>query len=106
MTSLGVPFVDGPVHMAGQKRSCSGGSFVVPVEPDAATRENLQQQIGRIIEDMMRDDMGHSVWDMSEKALQRLADRLLSFTLGGERYLCLNMASRLECLTAKVNNQR
>lgn len=66
-----------------------------PLDQDAGARENFQKQVGGMIKDIMEDGMGGFVRDVAEKTLQRLADQLLSFTLRGERYLCLNIVSHL-----------
>lgn len=71
--------------------SCPNGTCIDPLDADSEARYNFERRVGGIFEDVLEEEIGQIIQNMSHKALRRLTDQLLSFTLRGERYLCLNI---------------
>lgn len=57
---------------------------------DAWARKKFEARIGGIIKDLLAAEMEDFIKDVSGRALDSLTDELLSLTLNGEEYLCLN----------------
>lgn len=61
------------------------------LDQDAEALAEFQQKVGSVVRDMMEQEIKKFVDDMSQQAMGQLTDQLLSFSLMGQRYLCLNM---------------
>lgn len=79
------------LHAPGTKRQCSGAACVGTFNEDPDARADFRQKVGGVVKDMMEQEIKKFVDNMSETAMGQLTDQLLSFTLMGQRYLCLNI---------------
>lgn len=82
---------DDELHIGGRKRQCSGDACVGFFDEDPEARADFQQKVGSVVKEMMEQEIRKFVENMSETAMGHLTDQLLSFTLMGQRYLCLNI---------------
>lgn len=80
------------LHAAGPKRQNPGAAARVGfLDEDPEAMAGFQQKVGRVVRDMMEHEIKKFVDNMSDSAMGQLTDQLLSFTLMGQRYLCLNI---------------
>lgn len=76
-------------HASETKRQTAASVGFFDEDPEA--RAGFQQKVGRVVKEMMEEEIRKFVDNMSETAMGHLTDQLLSFTLVGQRYLCLNI---------------
>lgn len=76
-----------------QTNLCPSGTCIDPLDQDSDARYDFERRVGGIVRDVLEEEIGQIIQNMSHQALRRLTDQLLSFTLRGERYLCLNIVS-------------
>lgn len=81
--------------------ACAGDHSIChdPENQDRAARRNFEERIGGIIKELLAVEIEHFVTNVSGRALTTLTDELLSFSMRGELYLCLNVVSACPCLT-------
>lgn len=59
-------------------------------EDDFHARKEFEDRIGRIFQEMLAVELENFVKTVSRKALARLGNELLAFTMQGQQFLCLN----------------
>lgn len=60
----------------------------VPHQPQLG---EFEEEITGVVHSVLKQEMDNLVREIADKALRRINDRMLSFTMCGERYLCLNV---------------
>lgn len=76
---------------APQARQNSGAACIGIFDQDPEAMADFQQKVGSVVRDMMEQEIKKFVENMSQQAMGQLTDQLLSFSLMGQRYLCLNI---------------
>lgn len=59
-------------------------------EDDFHARKEFEDRIGRIFQELLAVELENFVKTVSGKALARLSNELLAFTMQGQQFLCLN----------------
>lgn len=62
-----------------------------PFDKDSEARKRFDTRVGGIIHELLAEEVEGFVKSVSGRVLNSLTDELLSFTMEGQQYLCLNI---------------
>ncbi|CAN8098551.1 unnamed protein product [Discula destructiva] len=74
--------------------TCAGGNSSLckdSYDKDSEIRNRFEQRVASVMKDLLAVEIETFVQNVSGSALTALAKELLSFTVSGEQYLCLNV---------------